>query len=268
MSVATHTSRERWQWVYNGIRLLRDEGIPNNEKVVPLYHQLAWTYFHKVGDKMDDFHQAYKRIWAETMEVLLGSPPASVSDEEQVDYFKPVAEAPLRLDEVIAKHPGVAKLADQLKSLDIDVRDADTSVSNLLHPWEVNFFKPYTTWQISRQYSPYMKKAPKLDEQTTRLAAFLDAAPAADLAPLVAYMRSQVLREQYKMDPRFMYEMTRKLGTEKPIPIDWRTPWAHAMYWGMYGTEKGRQVKDPTYGMAINFGGFGNNVVTTILAKG
>lgn len=31
--------------------------------------------------------------------------------------------------------------------------------------------------------------------------------------------------------------------------------------------EEGRQVKDPKYGMAVNFGGFGNNVVTTILAK-
>lgn len=31
--------------------------------------------------------------------------------------------------------------------------------------------------------------------------------------------------------------------------------------------EEGRQVKDPKYGLAVNFGGFGNNVVTTILAK-
>ena len=31
--------------------------------------------------------------------------------------------------------------------------------------------------------------------------------------------------------------------------------------------EEGRQVKDPKYGMAVNFGGFGNNVITTILAK-
>jgi acetyl-CoA C-acetyltransferase len=31
--------------------------------------------------------------------------------------------------------------------------------------------------------------------------------------------------------------------------------------------EEGRQVRDPRYGMAVNFGGFGNNVVTTILAK-
>jgi acetyl-CoA C-acetyltransferase len=31
--------------------------------------------------------------------------------------------------------------------------------------------------------------------------------------------------------------------------------------------EKGRQVKNPKYGMAVNFGGFGNNVVTTICSK-
>jgi acetyl-CoA C-acetyltransferase len=31
--------------------------------------------------------------------------------------------------------------------------------------------------------------------------------------------------------------------------------------------EKGRQVKDPSHGLAVNFGGFGNNVVATICSK-
>jgi acetyl-CoA C-acetyltransferase len=31
--------------------------------------------------------------------------------------------------------------------------------------------------------------------------------------------------------------------------------------------EKGRQVKDPRHGLAVNFGGFGNNVVSTICSK-
>jgi len=31
--------------------------------------------------------------------------------------------------------------------------------------------------------------------------------------------------------------------------------------------EEGRRVKDPKHGMAVNFGGFGNNVVTTICSK-
>ena len=33
------------------------------------------------------------------------------------------------------------------------------------------------------------------------------------------------------------------------------------------GGEEGRQVKNPKVGLAVNFGGFGNNVVATILAK-
>ncbi|MCG8572712.1 MAG: acetyl-CoA acetyltransferase [Spirochaetes bacterium] len=32
--------------------------------------------------------------------------------------------------------------------------------------------------------------------------------------------------------------------------------------------EEGRQVKNPQHGMAVNFGGFGNNVVTTICSRG
>jgi acetyl-CoA C-acetyltransferase len=31
--------------------------------------------------------------------------------------------------------------------------------------------------------------------------------------------------------------------------------------------EEGRQVGNPKHGMAVNFGGFGNNVVTTICSK-
>jgi acetyl-CoA C-acetyltransferase len=31
--------------------------------------------------------------------------------------------------------------------------------------------------------------------------------------------------------------------------------------------EEGRQVKNPKHGLAVNFGGFGNNVVTTICSK-
>ena len=32
--------------------------------------------------------------------------------------------------------------------------------------------------------------------------------------------------------------------------------------------KEGRQVKNPKHGLAVNFGGFGNNVVTTICSKG
>ncbi|MBI4581720.1 MAG: hypothetical protein HY718_18635 [Planctomycetes bacterium] len=243
ISVATHTSRERWQWVYNGIRLLRDEGIPNNEKVVPLYHQLAWTFYHKVGDRLDDYHLTYKRRWATTMDSLLGAPPASVSDEEQVNYLKPVADAPPTLEALLAQRPSVGKLVDDLAKIDVDVT-VETRAANQFHPLEISFFKPYTQYQVEKRFAGFRKSDKPYDEHTTKVFALLDAAPADDVQVLVGYLRAKVLREQYKMDPKFMQEMTGKLGPERPISIDWRTPWAHAMYWGMYGTQKGREVKN------------------------
>lgn len=243
ISVATHTTQERWQWVYNGIRLLRDEGIPNNERVIGLYHQLAWTYFHKVGERLDDYHLKYKRIWATTMEVLLGTPPTHLPAQEQVDHFKPVAEAPRRLEDLFERQPGTRALVDQLSGIGIDV-EATTRPINLFHPLELDFFKPFTAYTIEQRVSRYRKQPLQPAERDAKLYAFFESAEQADLDALLAYLRAKVLREQYKMDPAFMLEMTTRLGPDEPVPIDWRTPWAHAMYWGMYGTEQGRLRKN------------------------
>lgn len=243
ISVATHTTRERWQWVYNGIRLLRDEGIPNNEKIVPLYHQLAWTWYHKVGERLDDYHMKYKRFWATYMETLLGPPPTHLPEAEQVDWIKPIADAPKTLDALIAQRPGVAKLVADLKDIGVDVRTG-TSPSNQFHPLELSFFKPYTAWQQEREFAALRKAPESLGQQTDKIAGFVQAAPPEDFAALLSYLRGKVLREQYKMDPQFMQDMTGRLGTEEPLFIDWRTPWSQAMYWGLYGTDKGEQYEN------------------------
>ena len=49
---------------------------------------------------------------------------------------------------------------------------------------------------------------------------------------LIAFLRKRVLKDEYNMDARFMYELTRDTG-----PIDWRHPQAHAMYWAARGRE-------------------------------
>ncbi|MFH1748033.1 MAG: hypothetical protein ABIG44_13440 [Planctomycetota bacterium] len=72
ISVTTFTPEERWNWVYNGVKLLRDQGIPNNERAVNLYKQLAWTFNNKMSENTDDFHWDYKRNWAWRMHLLLG----------------------------------------------------------------------------------------------------------------------------------------------------------------------------------------------------
>jgi len=242
ISVATHTPQERWQWVYNGIRLLRDEGIPNNDRVVALYRELAWIIFHKIGDRIDEFHNFYKRRWAATMENLLGPPPVGVSDEKMLDWFRPVAEAPGQLEEVIAKRPQVAEIVKTLGDLGIDVRST-TSNDKVLHPLEKLFFEPYARFLLEKNLVGLRARPVEMSEGQRRLNDFFAASAGEDFDALLAWMRAKVLREQYKMDPAFMLSMTGKLGTAKPIPLDWRTPWAHAMYWSMYGIKMGEGAR-------------------------
>lgn len=248
ISVATHTAQERWQWVYNGIRLLRDEGIQHNEKVTALYRQLAWTWFHKVGDPIDDFHWSYKRVWASTMDTLLGSPPASLSNQEAVDWFRPIAEAPHRFDELIAQRPGVESIADKLYALGVDL-EADTSPENLFHPIEIRFFRPYTKYLQHKQMAQLQQNPDIPEENREAFEIFADIEANDDPAEfdaLIAFLRSQVLREQYKMDPQYMLDMSYELGVDdEPLPIDWRTPWSQGLYWAMYGTDKGSEINEP-----------------------
>ncbi|MGQ9649510.1 MAG: hypothetical protein ACUVXJ_05335 [Phycisphaerae bacterium] len=241
ISVATHTPQERWQWVYNGIRLLRDEGIPNNDRVIALYRELTWIIFHKLGDRIDEFHNFYKRRWAATMENLLGPPPVGVSDEKMLDWFRPVAEAPVQLEDVIAKRPRVAEIVKTLGDLGIDVRGTTTN-DKVFHPLETLFFEPYARFLLEKDMTRLRDRPVEMSESERRLNEFFVASAGEDFDALLAWLRAKVLREQYKMDPAFMLSMTEKLGTAKPIPLDWRTPWTHAIYWSMYGMKKGEEV--------------------------
>jgi hypothetical protein len=44
---------ERWQWVSNGIRLLRDEALRYNPDSARLHFELGWIYQHKIGRAFD-----------------------------------------------------------------------------------------------------------------------------------------------------------------------------------------------------------------------
>ncbi len=80
ISVTTYTGEERWNWVYNGVKLLRDQGIPLNPRAVNLYKQLAWTFNNKMGEFTDEFHYTYKCNWAWRMHLLLGPPPDPLTE--------------------------------------------------------------------------------------------------------------------------------------------------------------------------------------------
>lgn len=75
ISVTTYTPEERWNWVYNGAKLIRDEGLRYNPRAVNLYRQLAWIFVNKMSESTDEYHMTYKRNWTWRMHLVLGPPP-------------------------------------------------------------------------------------------------------------------------------------------------------------------------------------------------
>ncbi len=63
---------DRWRWVKNGIRLLRDEGIPANPRDSRLYGELGWLYADKVAGRWDPAQVYYRASFADEMTVLMG----------------------------------------------------------------------------------------------------------------------------------------------------------------------------------------------------
>jgi len=91
ISVLLNDPAERWRWVRQGISLLRDNGLRYNPGNAGLYYELAWLFFHKLGQDYDQAHLFYKRAWAGEMTTLL--------DEPQPDYARLLAD-PARLGQL------------------------------------------------------------------------------------------------------------------------------------------------------------------------
>ena len=73
---------DRWHWVKNGVRLLRDEGIPSNPSSPKLYWELGWMFYDKVGGRWDEATLYYRIAWAAEMTRLLGG---GLADYPQMD---------------------------------------------------------------------------------------------------------------------------------------------------------------------------------------
>jgi len=76
VSVLFPDPQDRWRWVQNGLRLLRDEGISSNPGDSSLYWELGWLYADKVSGRMDEAGLFYRISFAAEMNSLLhGSRP-------------------------------------------------------------------------------------------------------------------------------------------------------------------------------------------------
>lgn len=92
ISVTTYTPEERWNWVYNGAKLLRDEGLKYNPRAVNLYRQLSWIFGNKMSESVDEHHLTYKRNWAWRMHLLLGPPPDPLGEYRPGEPFKELTQ--------------------------------------------------------------------------------------------------------------------------------------------------------------------------------
>lgn len=100
ISVVLPDPADRWHWVRNGLRLLRDEGIPANASDPRLYWELGWLYMDKVGGPWDEAAGFYRVSLArDMMTALRGGRP----DYEALarDGGQDAAFAATRLDPAI-----------------------------------------------------------------------------------------------------------------------------------------------------------------------
>ena len=119
ISVSQYSPEARWQWVSNGISILRDKGIQYNPRSVTLYKELAWIYWHKIGDFLDDEHMNYKRALAVDMERVLGPPPVTLHDEEYFAWFQKIVDAPQDLDRFVQTDHEVNTLVAKLSDVEL-----------------------------------------------------------------------------------------------------------------------------------------------------
>jgi hypothetical protein len=235
LSVAANTPEERWEWVNAGIRLVRNEGLRYNPNDMLLHRELAFWFAHKLENVSDDAHLYYKRQFCIEWHRLLGMPPTDTA--LHLAWMKEVADAPNTLAGADARTPGVMALVERLK--------AAYPSDEAGHEFRLDsdFLTLFATWISLKQQSA---TAQILDFEKDARANLPFYDPFDKIASdpelqvqwkaLLAHVRKRVLLDDYNMDPQLMYEYERDLR----VPIEWRHPSAHALYWSRRGSEFGR----------------------------
>jgi len=211
ISVAIPAShpQERWRWVKNGYELLRDQGITLNPKSILLYRELARIFQDKIGSVRDDVHKYYKLQLALAMEPMLG--PADNK------YFEALAKAPTHLQQII-QDANVASIITALKSADKEFAQDDKFVNNYL-----------SLRQNPGRFNPEAFETINRFRGTKALEKF-------DI-----FAKAYNLRNTWKLDPVLMHQLNKNYGPvewndpNKHLPLDWRHPDSHAIYWAVKG---------------------------------
>jgi uncharacterized protein YjiS (DUF1127 family) len=246
ISVQQYSPEARWLWVKNGIENLRQKGIPYNPQSITLYKELAWIFYHKVGDKLDDEHRAYKCELAVDMQIILGDPPIGLTARQTVEAFREIVDAPRdwnNPEELAALRPDWTPLIDALAGVELPL------TKDLLRFVAVQRERAQRSdLRVADADTP---AAETPSDRDRRQAVLRDPKFAEVLPALLSAVRSRVIRTELNMDLDWMLTLMEhppwipeedlrawrdRYGPDSELcPIDWRTPWAQTLYWGTYG---------------------------------
>ncbi len=173
ISVTCSSFADRWRWVNEGIKLIRDQALEYNPEDPVLYKELAWIFQHKLGNIMDDANLYYKNQLAIQLMAIVGGSPD----------WKAMAAAPADVKAFMKRYPEDHPLWETVRSAGFQNYDALYAA-----------FKNSNPGTLPQALLLRLGENKKLIDELTN------------------YFRAEYLREKLKLDSSLIVEINEKYG--------------------------------------------------------
>ncbi len=198
VSVEHNNGEDRVFWVFRGVDMLRKQGIPKNPRIPELCNELAWFFHHKIGQETDwanPLYRAYLFRQVERAFQIKRGRDKPLDGDTQTAYLAEMSALPEERGKLF-EDPEFSRIAGELKALGFDIfKDGKALFSRHDRPAGAGKV-------MAEEYARDMVRRARL------------------------WVIAGNIRRELGMDPRRMYRLADRFG-----PIDWRTPFAHALYW-------------------------------------
>lgn len=104
----------RWEWIYKGISLLRDEGLIYNPKNAYIKNELAMIFFDRLAKQTDPDHEIFKKKWASIMMKYM-----RYGDRKELEELADAPDNPEKLKNI----PEVGSLLKEMGKLNLNLLD-------------------------------------------------------------------------------------------------------------------------------------------------